>query len=320
MEQKTLRILFSFDMEDKYIRGIRESVSSVELEIMKSQDKEKLMELIKDAEIVFAGRLTPEMFRAGKKLQWVHSSSAGVERLLFPELVVSSVILTNSRGIHPIQVSEHALGLMLCLVRGLHKLIRFQPGREWRHVKVDELWGKTIGVIGLGTIGSEIARKAKALGMTVFAIKKRPGVKPEYVDRLLSPEGLPELLSASDFVVVIAPLTKETEGMIGERELKLMKPTAYLINVARGKIVREADLIRALKEGWIAGAGLDVFEEEPLPKSSPLWDLENVIITPHMAGSTPYYWERATALFCENLKRFVGGKPLINIVDKRAGY
>jgi phosphoglycerate dehydrogenase-like enzyme len=183
------------------------------------------------------------------------------------------------------------------------------------------LHGHRLGIVGLGAIGSAIARLGTAFGMDVAAVRRRPEAPaPEGLERVFGPDGLDELLRFSDYLVLCAPLTAETAGLIGARELRLMKPDAYLINVARGKLVREADLVDALRERVIAGAGLDVFEHEPLAPSSPLWDLPHVIITPHTSGFTEHYWEKASEMFADNLRRYDRGEPLFNVVDKALGY
>lgn len=206
--------------------------------------------------------------------------------------------------------------------------IRNQMERKWERYEswvsteqVEELSSKTVGIVGLGRIGTEIAEKARCLGMRVIATKRDPSRPASTsVDRLIHPTSLNQLLAESDFVVLSLPLTKETQGMIGEAHLRSMKRTGYLINVSRGRIVQEDKLIEALRDGWIAGAGLDTFENEPLPKDSELWSFKNVIITPHVAGLTPHYLERLTDIFCENLNRFLSKQPLINVVDKTLGY
>jgi len=217
---------------------------------------------------------------------------------------------------------------MLCLCRKLHMFIRNQAERKWERFEsrasveqIEELSGKTVGIVGLGRIGTELARKAKCLGMRVIATKRDASQRTSTcVDQLVDPADLNQLLTESDFVVLSLPLTEETEGMMGETQFKGMKRTAYLVNVSRGKIVQEDKLVEALKKGWIAGAGLDTFENEPLPNGSELWSLRNVIITPHVAGLTPFYMERLTSIFCENLDRFIHKRPLINVVDKTLGY
>jgi len=313
-----IKILVSFGLASQYIQRIEET--GLYLEIRQSRDEKELLKLVEDVQVLFAGRFTREMFFAAKQLKWIQYFGAGVDHFLFPELVESSIILTSSSGVHSTPVSEHVLGLMLSFTRGLHLLMRNQLKKKWEKVPVNELCGKTVSVVGLGNVGREVARKAKCLGMTVIAARRKASIKPDYVDELLPPESLQELFTRSDFIVLTVPLTAETEGLVGEAQLRSMKKTSYLINVSRGKIVQEDALVRALEMERIAGAGLDVFEEEPLPNGSKLWNMKNVIITPHMAGSTPYYWERTTSIFCENLKRFVRNEPMINVVDKQIGY
>jgi D-2-hydroxyacid dehydrogenase (NADP+) len=321
-----MKVLVSFDLPSVYVEKIRGV--SPDLEVVQSEDKQGALRLIEDADILFAGFFSKELFLAAKKLKWIQAWGAGVDRFLLPEVVKSPVILTNAGGIHPTPISEHVLGLMLCLCRKLHLFIRNQTDRLWERYEseepmeqVEELSGKTVGIVGLGRIGTEIARKAKCLGMRVIATKRdATGPASASVERLFVPTGLNQLLAESDFVVLSLPLTNETLGMIGEAQLKSMKRTGYLINVSRGKIVREDKLIEALKKGWIAGAGLDTFEEEPLPEGSELWGFKNVIITPHVAGQTPFYMERLTRIFCENLNRFIRKQPLMNVVNKTLGY
>ena len=321
-----MKVLVSFDLPGVYVEKIR-SVSPT-LEVVKSADKDEALRLIKDADILFAGFFSRDLFIAAKKLKWIQAWGAGVDRILLPEVVNSRVIVTNAGGIHPTPISEHVVGLMLCLSRKLHLFIRNQAEKKWRRYEsadpteqVEELTDKTVGIIGLGRIGTEIARKAKCLGMRVIATKRDPSTSGSAsLDRLLYPKDLNILLAESDFVILSLPLTKETQGMIGEQQFRTMKQTSYLINVSRGKIVQEDKLVEALKQGWIAGAGLDTFENEPLPESSELWGFKNVIITPHVAGLTPYYEDRLTVIFCENLNRFIHKKPLINVVNKTLGY
>jgi D-2-hydroxyacid dehydrogenase (NADP+) len=320
------KVLISFDLPSVNVERIRGV--SPNLEVVQSEDKEAALRLIEDADVLFAGFFSKEMFLAASRLKWIQAWGAGVDRFLFPEVVNSPVTLTSAAGVHPTPISEHVLGMMLCFCRKLHVSIRNQAERKWESFEsedaseqVEELSGKTLGVVGLGRIGAEIARKAKCLGMRVIATRRDPS-RPasEGVERLVPPVDLDLLLAESDFVVLSLPLTSDTRGMIGETQLRSMKQRGYLINVSRGKIVQEDKLIEALKKGWIAGAGLDTFENEPLPESSELWGFKNVIITPHVAGQTPYYMERLTNIFCENLSRFIREQPLINVVDKTLGY
>jgi len=313
-----IKVLITYrGLSEKHIKQIQEI--SEKIEVAKATDEESILEAARDVVIIF-GRLNKETFLAAKRLKWIHVASAGVDRYMFPELVNSQVILTNSSGVHRIPISEMAIAMMLIFAKRLHKFMQYKMEAKWERLVPDELAGKTMGLLGLGSIGTETAWKAKCFGMKVLALKRKPARRPSYVDELLGPEDLHHLLRESDYLVITVPLTRETRHMIGEEELKLMKPTAYVINVSRGAVIDNKALIRALKEGWIAGAGLDVFEEEPLPENSEFWRLENVVITPHVSGATPYYGDRAAEIFCENLKRYLEGKPLINVVDKKAGY
>jgi len=321
-----IKVLISFGLPKIYVAKIRNV--SKNIEVLQSEDKKEALHIIKDADILFAGFFSRDLFLAARKLKWIQAWGAGVDRLLLPEVVKSRVIVTNAGGVHPTPISEHVIGLMLCFSRKLHLFIRNQTKRKWERYEtsesteqIEELSGKTVGILGLGRIGTEIAKKSKCLGMRVIATKRRI-TRPvsACIDQLLPSTDLNQLLAESDFVVLSLPLTEETQGMIGESELKNMKRTGYLINMSRGKIVREDKLIEALKKGWIAGAGLDTFENEPLPKNSELWGFKNVIITPHIAGLTPFYMERLTNIFCENLDRFIHKEPLINVVDKVLGY
>lgn len=259
------------------------------------------------------------LYLTAPKLRWVHALSAGVERLTFPEIQASETILTNSKGIHGIPVSEHVLSIMLAFSRGLNLLIRQQQERVWKRVPTDEIYEKTIGIVGLGSIGRAIAKKAKGLGMSVLATK-REMTNEIFVDKLYTPDQLPEMLAEADYVVVAVPLTEETNEFFCLEHFQAMKKTAYFINIARGSVVREADLVQALENGMIQGAGLDVFEHEPLPETSPLWQMPNVIITPHLAALSPYYLDRAVKLLADNLCRFTQGGEMVNTVDKTKGY
>jgi D-2-hydroxyacid dehydrogenase (NADP+) len=320
-----LNLLISFSLPTPYVERIR--AFSPKVTVQQSRNKEEALALAKDVDILLAGFFSLELFKAAKRLKWIQTLFAGVDAFLYPEVVKSSVVITNASGVNSIAVSEQVIGMMLCLNRKLHLFMRNQTERRWKTndaelmFQMDELSGKTAGLVGLGRIGSEIAKKAKCFGMKVIATRRNPSTpKPDYVDKLVPPGNLEELLADSDFVIIQIPLTKDTEGMFGEKELHRMKRTAYLVNASRGNIIKEDALVKALKEGWIAGAALDTFSMEPLPEDSPLWNMQNVIITPHVAGFTPRYMERLTDLFCDNLRRFMNGEPLINVVDKSRGY
>ena len=289
-----------------------------------AENEADLVRLIVDADAAFTSVLTAGAFAAATRLKWVHSSAAGVGSMLFPALQASPVVMTNSRGMSAASVAEHAFALILAAVRRLPEAIRAQAAGRWIQTELSRLpvlQGRTLGIIGLGAIGREVARIGAGFRMRVVGTRRETDDPvPAGVDEALSPSGLPALLTAADIVVLAAPLTAETRGMIGARELALMKPTAWLVNVARGKLVREAALIEALRAGTIAGAALDVMDHEPLDPASPLWSLPNVILTPHVAGFRADYWDAATALFADNLARFVKSEPLLNQVDKHAGY
>jgi phosphoglycerate dehydrogenase-like enzyme len=281
--------------------------------------REKLDGILAEAEVMFGFPLIFGLMRRAPKLKWVLDPLVGVEMFLTPEIVAAPLILTNARGIHD-QVAELALLFALMLAKQSPACLSLQQEKKWQKFTPGLLSGKTLGILGLGHIGLKIARLAKAFHMKVIATEIKQMKKPGFVDVLLPAPKLGELLRVSDFVVIAIPLTRETAGLIGEKELRLLKASACLINIARGRIVNEEALIRVLREKRIAGAGLDVFAVEPLPADSPLWDLPNVVLTPHVAGLREDYDLLATRLFCKNLKRYLSGKPLLNVVDKVKGY
>ena len=250
------------------------------------------------------------------KLRWFHSFSAGVDNPAFRSLLDRGVILTNSAGSTSRPIAQYVIGMMLRIAKRMDGWADAQRRREWQQIETEELTGKTVGIIGVGQIGGEVARLAQAFGMRVIGCRRRKR-RPRNVDELVPPERLPDLLAASDFVVLAVPLSGETEHLIGERELQTFRPHAWLINISRGRVVDEPALIRALTENSIGGACLDVFEQEPLPASSELWSLPNVIITPHNSGWSPLNLERGSQLFIDNLDRFVAGRPLRNRVRLR---
>jgi D-2-hydroxyacid dehydrogenase (NADP+) len=284
--------------------------------------KKQLDALLAEAEVIYGFTFPENVIARAPKLKWIQTMSAGVDRLLDDKFRRSSVIMTNVSGIHATPIGEFVLGLMLMFAKQSPLCFQLKQGRQWKPFLPSVLRSKTVGIVGLGSIGREVARLAKAFGMRVVATRRsaRRSQRARYVDVLFVPHQLLQLLSESDFVVLALPLTPESTRIIGESELRSMKPTAYLINVARGNLIDEAALVHALEEHWIAGAGLDVFATEPLPTDSRLWELSNVIFSPHIAGGMEGYIEQATAVFCENLSRYLSGRKLLNVVDKKRGY
>ncbi len=266
--------------------------------------------------------LVEEVFAAAPRLRWLHSSAAGVERLLFPALLESPVILTNSRGIFSSSLAEFALGAILFFAKDLRRMVRSQQAGAWDCFDVEEVAGQTLGIVGYGDIGRTVAERARAFGMRVVAMRRRPELSQDdpLLEAVYPAAGLRELLARSDYVAITAPLTPETCGLIGEAELRGMKPSAVVINIGRGPVVVEAALIRALQEHWIRGAALDVFDQEPLPDGHPYYRLENVLFSAHCADHTPGWMDRAMELFLDNYERFRRGEPLRNVVNKRLGY
>jgi len=287
-----------------------------------------LREAFVDAEVYCGFGIPREIFEVSDKLRWVHSGAAGVGGSLFPEMCDSDVIFTNSAGTHGVPVAEHAVAMMFYFARALDQVeASRRKGCPWDRDRVarapspvSELIDSVVCVVGYGGIGREVGRQAKGLGMRVWAVNRTGGKVPDEVDRLFGPDALLEALAGSDYVVITVPHTAETDRMIGASELSAMKESAVLINVARGRIIDEAALIAALRSRALRGAGLDVFWDEPLPSTSPLWDLDNVCITPHIGGVSPRFWDRETELIIENARRYLAGAPMLNVVNKQMGY
>lgn len=286
------------------------------------ETERQVVEFLEPAEVVVGwARLTDAARARATHLRWIQAVSAGVDRL--DPADYQQVIITNASGVAAAAMAEYVIGVMLLFAKGFPHLLRLQRTRTWdRAFQAQEICGKTCGIVGMGAIGGETARRARAMGMRVLATRRSttPRDTDEFADELLSPDDLPYLLEESDYVVVAAPLTPETRGMLGAAELARMKPTAVLINVGRGQLLDQQALIEALRGRRLAGAGLDVFEQEPLPADSPLWELENVVVTPHVSGGTERYAERAAEIVGDNLRRYLAGEPLRNIVDLGRGY
>ena len=284
------------------------------------------LRLVREAEVYMGFGVPADLLRAGHRLRWVHSGAAGVGGSLTPEMLARDVVFTNSAGIHGPPVAETVLAFLLHFARGLDHAVAAQRRGRWgsavfeaADAPVRELGRSTVGIVGLGGIGREVARRARSLGATVVGTRRRP--EPVEGVEVLSGEGaLERLLERSHYVVLSAPETADTRGLIDAAALARMRPDAVLVNVARGALVDEAALVHALERGRLRGAALDVFSTEPLPEGHPLWAAPGLLITPHVSGYTDAFWEREAALIEENLRRWAGGRPLLNVVDKRAGY
>jgi phosphoglycerate dehydrogenase-like enzyme len=276
-----------------------------------------------DAALVIGGStLLAAIFPFATRLRWVHAFGAGVEKVLFPELIASSVVVTNARGVFSKALAEFVMAAVLFFAKGLRHLIRFQEAGAWQPFDVGDVHGKVMGIIGYGETGRASAELAHAFGMKVLGLRRQPERSrgDPLLDRIFGRASLREMLPLCDFVVLTAPHTPETRGLIGREEIELMKPDAVLINVGRGSLVKETALVQALREKRIRGAALDVFEIEPLPSGHPFYGMENVLLSPHSADHTPDVQISALNCFLSNLARFQNGDSLENIVDKSAGY
>lgn len=282
---------------------------------------------ILDSDIFVGFSLRPEQFVLAHKLKWIHSTAAAVGQLMYPELRQSGIELTNVRGIHREAMAEHVLGLLVALARRFPNCLRYQQKSHWAQqelwdapVRPREMRGQVVLFIGFGAVGREAARIIQPLGMHVWAVTRSGTAAPDLAEKVIPASKLHEALPHADFIVLAAPETPETLRIIGTPEFALMKPSAYLVNVARGSLVDETALVATLQRRAIAGAALDVTAEEPLPAESPLWNFENVMITPHVSAVTEHLWERQTYLLMENLDRWFSGRELLNRVDLARGY
>ena len=288
---------------------------------------EKAQPVIGQAEVILAWDhalygLLEALWPQAESLQWVQSASAGVESLLFPEFAESSVVLTNGRGLYSVVLAEFVIGSMLYFAHNLDRLRSFQMARVWSRIEASEVRGQILGIVGVGDVGRAAAKLARCLDVRLLGCKRNPDKVDEslQLERCYAPDQLLEMLPDCDYVLLSVPLNAETRGMIGKEELEAMKPSSILINVARGGLVQESVLIEALQEGSIRGASLDVFEQEPLPAESPLWEMENVLLSPHSADYTFDLEACAGRLFVKNFRRYLKGESLLNIVDKKVGY
>jgi phosphoglycerate dehydrogenase-like enzyme len=266
-------------------------------------------------------QLLREVFLMCKDVRWVHSRSAGLDSILFPELVASKVPLTNGSGVFSLSLGEFALAAILFFAKDLRRMIRNQAAGVWEQFDVEEIDGQTVGIVGYGDIGEAVAKRVHPMGMTVLALKRHAPAEPDpLVDQFYKPEELLMMLPRCDYVVSCLPLTAETRHMISDKEFQAMKTTAVVINVGRGPVIDEAAMVRALTDKRIKGAGLDVFEQEPLPPGDPMYRLENVLLSPHCADHTKEWLNRAMRFFLAQYRRFTVGDPLENVVNKSLGY
>lgn len=315
-------IVITQDISDEYIQQIKAVIP--DWEVIVGKDREMWAPHVKNAEIIVGWKKELEelTLSEGSPLRWIQAWSAGVNNIPLANLAAKEISLTSANGVHAYPISETIFGLMLGLTRKIHTYVKNQQTKTWHHAHMNlELHEKTIGIIGVGEIGKETAKIAKAFRMKVLGVR-HSGKPEEHVDKMFTSNQLHEVLPQCDYVVITLPLTDETSEMFGKEEFKLMKTSSFLVNIGRGEIVKEEELILALETGEIAGAGLDVFVQEPLEQKSPLWEMENVIITPHTSGSTEHYTKRVIEdIFIPNLQQYVSGHSLPkNLVNFSKGY
>jgi len=314
MSQKLLIAMGAYTAEQR--ERIREAADGWDVVFGKVKELDSSLFRKAEAVIGWSPAIVTDGLLPESKLRWVQAWSAGVDQLPLDKLAARGVVLTDASGVHPKQVSETALAMMLAWTRNVHTAVRNQTRREWNpQGSYGEIHGATLGIFGAGEIGSELARLGRAFGMTTLGVR-RSGLPLDAFDRMYNLSGLHDVLAASDYVVNILPLTAETSGLFNAETFAHMKPSAFFVNIGRGPSVVTDDLVHALQSGVIAGAGLDVTEPEPLPEEHPLWTLDNVIITPHTAGQTEHYSERVADLFIRNLQTYAAtGRPEFNVVD-----
>ncbi|MDT8859819.1 D-2-hydroxyacid dehydrogenase [Alkalihalobacillus sp. MEB130] len=316
------KLIVTQNLDDVYTKQIKAILPDWELII--GRDRSIWENHLNDAEIIAGWKkeMKDVLFQENSSVQWIQTCTAGVNYLPLEKLQSRNIQVTSANGVHSYPISETIFALMLGLTRKIHSYVRNQQTKKWHHENMKlEIHEKTIGIIGVGAIGQETAKIAKAFGMKVLGIRHSGESKP-YVDEMYKIDQLHSILPRCDYIVITLPLTENTTSLFGAEQFKLMKSTAFVINIGRGAIIVEKDLVTALENGDIAGAGLDVFEQEPLPSTSALWEHDNVIITPHTAGSTAYYDKRVVEdVLLPNLQNYLMNEPLsINVVDYQKGY
>jgi phosphoglycerate dehydrogenase-like enzyme len=302
-------VLIPHYVSDGARESLREGLADLlpDLDLSVAETPPETDERLSSVEVVLSSRFPAEKVDRAPELQWIQALSAGVDHFPREDLSAAGVALTNASGVHAEPIGEQVLAYLLAFERNVQKGMAQKERGVWESYGGRELRDETVGILGLGAIGGRVAELASPFGTRVVGTKRDPDTAPDAVDEAYAPDGLYDVLAQSDYVVIALPLTDETRGLVGEEEIRTTPSSAVLVNVARGEIVDEAALTDALQRGHLRGAALDVFEEEPLPGDSPLWDLSNVILTPHMAGSTPHYYDRCANLFVENYRTFVAG-------------
>jgi phosphoglycerate dehydrogenase-like enzyme len=298
-----------------------------QVQVMQLPSYDRVPQEIPDTDVFIGWSLKPEQFATARRLKWIHSPAAAVHQLMYPEMISSDVVITNAREIHGPVVAEHAIALVLALAKRLPRAMQYQAKKHWaqqtlwdERPRPREVAGATVAVVGMGSIGREFTKRAKVLGMKVLAVREDPKKGLGGADAVYGSTQLDEVLPQADYVLLCAPVTPATTGLMDQARLARMKPEAYLLNVSRGPLIDEPALLRALQQRTIAGAALDVFVEEPLPPESPFWELDNLFITPHTAAVTERLWDRHYELIRENLERFLQRRPLLHEVNKKGGY
>lgn len=302
---------------ERYCTLVREACPGAD--VVGGHGREALERHIAEAEAMIAPSFPLDILPSAKKLRWFQCTNAGIDFLVPARKQLKGVQVTNAGGIHGPIMADYTMAALVMLHWDFPRNVREQQARIWKMREFAPLAEMTVGIVGLGAIGRDIAARAKSAGMTVLGMKRRPGAVKN-VDRVFRPDRLRTMLTLCDFVVLVVPSTPETKALIGRRELQSMKPSAFLVNIARGSVVDEQALIRALQSKTIAGACLDVFEKEPLPPESPLWAMENVIVTAHISGNPTRYAARVVEIFADNMKRWQSGRPMRNLVDLKRGY
>jgi phosphoglycerate dehydrogenase-like enzyme len=296
-----------------------------ETEVLYSAKNRDDADALRDADVMIGWALPPEQLRGAASLRWIYSITAAIDQFLYPELIASEIAISSAGRVHGPVVAEHAMAMLLALAKRLPTAVRYQERRKWameaiwkEQPRPREVRGATLVAVGMGSIGAEVASMATALKMNVIGVREHP--ERAGANETVGYDALNSAITRADYVVLAAPLTSRTRRMIDERRLQLFKPAAFLINVSRGALVDEDALVKALHDGRISGAALDVFEEEPLSRWSPLWKMPQVLITPHTAFLTENVWQRHYEVFAANFRQYQVGQPLEGAVDKKRGY